>query len=100
MGNHPDVVVDGSGRAWLFYFTQQSGEDAKPDDPNWKRRSFLHVTELHEKDGILTVDRNAPATSICSRHRRTKRAMQRVRGSSLANARLARTGLAELIFLA
>ena len=61
MGNHPDVVVDGSGKAWLFYFTQQKGEDAKPDDPTWQRRSFLHVTELHEKDGILTVDRNAPA---------------------------------------
>jgi hypothetical protein len=62
MGNHPDVVVDGSGRAWLFYFTQQGGEDAKPGDANWKRRSVLHVTELHEKDGVLTVDRNAPAT--------------------------------------
>ncbi|HEX9198225.1 MAG TPA: hypothetical protein VF865_01605, partial [Acidobacteriaceae bacterium] len=59
--NHPDVVVDGSGKAWLFYFTQQKGEDAKPDDPTWQRRSFLHVTELHEKNGILTVDRNAPA---------------------------------------
>jgi hypothetical protein len=62
MGNHPDVVVDATGRAWLFYFTSQTGEDAKPDDPNWKRRSVLHVTELHEKDGILTVDRNAPAS--------------------------------------
>jgi beta-xylosidase len=61
MGNHPDVVVDGSGKAWLFYFTQQSGEDAKPDDPTWKRRSVLHVTELHDTDGVLTVDRNAPA---------------------------------------
>ncbi len=61
MGNHPDVVVDGSGRAWLFYFTQQGGEDAKDHDAGWARRSFLHVTELHEKDGVLTVDRNAPA---------------------------------------
>lgn len=60
-GNHPDVVVDGSGRAWLFYFTQQGGADAKPDDPSWKRHSDLHVTELHVKDGLLTVDRNAPA---------------------------------------
>ena len=61
-GNHPDVVVDASGHAWLFYFTQQGGGDAKPDDPTWRRRSVLHVTELHaEKDGILTVDRNAPA---------------------------------------
>jgi hypothetical protein len=62
MGNHPDVVVDGSGRAWLFYFTSQTGEDAKPGDPNWKRRSVLHVTELHEKNGVLTVDRNALAS--------------------------------------
>lgn len=60
-GAHPDVVVDSSGRAWLFYFTPQSGADAKPGDPNWKRRTVMHVTELHEKGGILTVDRNAPA---------------------------------------
>jgi beta-xylosidase len=61
IGNHPDVVVDGAGRAWLFYFTQQGGEDAKGRDANWARRSVLHVTELYEKDGIITVDRNAPA---------------------------------------
>jgi beta-xylosidase len=60
-GQHPDVVVDGSGKAWLFYFTHQSGADARPDDPNWKRHTDLHVTELHESDGVLTVDRNAPA---------------------------------------
>jgi hypothetical protein len=62
MGNHADVVVDGSGRAWLFYFTQQGGDDAKGHDFGWARRSVLHVTELHEANGILTVDRNAPAT--------------------------------------
>jgi hypothetical protein len=62
MGNHPDVVVDGSGRAWLFYFTQQGGVDAQGHDQGWSRHSFLHVTELHEANGILTVDRNAPAT--------------------------------------
>ena len=61
VGNHADVVVDGSGRAWLFYFTQQGGRDAEGHDPGWARRSFLHVTELHEKDGVLTVDRNTPA---------------------------------------
>jgi hypothetical protein len=60
-GQHPDVVVDGQGRAWLVYFTQQSGADSKPDDKNYARRTVLHVTELHEKDGILSVDRNAPA---------------------------------------
>ncbi len=60
-GQHPDVVVDATGHAWLFYFTQQSGADADGHDPNWKRRSVLHVTELHESNGILTVDRNTPA---------------------------------------
>jgi len=62
MGNHADVVVDGSDRAWLFYFTSQGGADAQGHDPGWSRHSFLHVTELHESSGILTVDRNAPAT--------------------------------------
>jgi beta-xylosidase len=61
IGNHADVVVDGSGRAWLFYFTSQGGPDAEGHDRGWGRRSFLHVTELHEQDGVLTVDRNAPA---------------------------------------
>ena len=61
IGNHADVVVDGSGRAWLFYFTQQGGADAQGHDAGWARRSDLHVTELHIANGILTVDRNAPA---------------------------------------
>lgn len=61
IGNHADVVVDGSGRAWLFYFTSQGGADAEGHDRGWARHSFLHVTELHEQDGVLTVDRNAPA---------------------------------------
>lgn len=61
VGNHADVVVDRGGRAWLFYFTSQGGADAEGHDPSWGRRSVLHVTELHEKDGVLTVDRNAPA---------------------------------------
>jgi Glycosyl hydrolases family 43 len=60
-GQHPDVVVDGSGRAWLFYFTQQSGADTEGLERGWARRSVLHVTELHETQGVLTVDRNAPA---------------------------------------
>jgi hypothetical protein len=61
MGNHADVVVDSTGRAWLFYFTHQSGADAEGHDRGWSRHTFLHVTELHEKDGIITTDRNAPA---------------------------------------
>jgi len=62
VGNHADVVVDATGRAWLFYFTQQGGENASPNTRGYARHSVLHVTELHEQDGILTVDRNAPAT--------------------------------------
>ena len=61
VGSHADVVVDATGRAWLFYFTQQGGENASPNTKGYGRRSVLHVTELHEHDGILTVDRNAPA---------------------------------------
>ncbi|MDP9051241.1 MAG: family 43 glycosylhydrolase [Acidobacteriota bacterium] len=60
-GSHADVVVDATGRAWLFYFTQQNGENASPNTKGYGRRSVLHVTELHEKDGVLTTDRNAPA---------------------------------------
>jgi hypothetical protein len=60
-GNHADVVVDASGRAWLFYFTQQGGENASPNTRGYARHSVLHVTELHEANGILTTDRNAPA---------------------------------------
>jgi beta-xylosidase len=60
-GHHPDVVVDAQGRAWLFYFTHQSDADAKPEDPNYKRRTVMHVSELHEAGGVLTVDRNVPA---------------------------------------
>ena len=60
-GKHPDVVVDGTGRAWLFYFTQQGGEDRDPALPGSARRSVLHVSELHGAGGVLTVDRNAPA---------------------------------------
>jgi hypothetical protein len=60
-GKHPDVVVDRDGRAWLFYFTHLKGPDVDPALPNSERRTVLHVTELHEADGVLTVDRNAPA---------------------------------------
>lgn len=60
-GKHPDVVVDGAGRAWLFYFTQQNGEDKDAAVPFSERRSVLHVSELHEASGLLSVDRNAPA---------------------------------------
>jgi beta-xylosidase len=61
VGSHADVVVDAAGRAWLFYFTQQGGENASRNTRGYGRHSVLHVTELHEENGIITVDRNAPA---------------------------------------
>jgi len=46
---------------WLFYFTQQGGADSEGHDRGWGRHSVLHVVELQETGGVLTVDRNAPA---------------------------------------
>lgn len=58
-GQHPDVVVSG-GRAFLFYFTHQSGEPEAKRDPSWGRRTAIQVAELIERDGVITVDREAP----------------------------------------
>lgn len=60
-GQHPDVIVSGD-RAWLIYFVHQSGETEAGTDPNWHRRSVLQMVEMHEKDGVISVDRNAPTT--------------------------------------
>jgi len=57
IGRHCDVVISG-GRAYLFYFTHP-GLHSDGDDHE-HRRSSLQVTELHEKDGWLTCDRNQP----------------------------------------
>jgi hypothetical protein len=51
MGQHCDVVVSGD-RAFLFYFTHP--------DPGG-RRSSIQATELLEKDGWLTCNRDEPA---------------------------------------
>lgn len=58
-GQHPDVIVSGD-RAYLVYFVHQSGEPQAKADPNWHRRSVLQIVEMHEKDGTISVDRNAP----------------------------------------
>lgn len=59
-GQHADVVVVGD-RAWLFYFTHPERKaNAKQADDYSTRRSSIQVVELQEKDGHLTVDRNAP----------------------------------------
>lgn len=59
-GQHPDVVIQGD-RAFIVYFTQQSGEPEAKADPKWARRSVLHAAELRESHGVISVDRDAPA---------------------------------------
>lgn len=56
-GQHPDVIVSGD-RAYIVYFVHQSGEDGATPDSG--RRTVLQIAELVERDGALTVDRNAP----------------------------------------
>jgi len=61
-GGHPGVVVSGD-RAYLFYFTHPGrGGTIKPEDKpaTELRRSSIQVTELVEKDGHLSCDRDAP----------------------------------------
>jgi hypothetical protein len=59
-GQHADVVVV-ADRAWLFYFTHPGRKpNAKHPDNYQTRRSSIQVVELHETDGRLTVDRDAP----------------------------------------
>lgn len=63
MGQHPDVIVTGD-RAYIIYFVHQSGEDAAKQNPAWGRRTVLQIAELHERDGILSVDREAPVAPL------------------------------------
>lgn len=58
-GQHPDIIVTGN-RAYIIYFIHQSGEADTQAKPDLWRRSVLQIAELKEKDGVLTVDRNAP----------------------------------------
>jgi hypothetical protein len=60
-GQHPEVIVRGD-RAFIVYFTHQSGEPEAVDDSKWQRRTVLHVSELRETDGALWVNRDLPAT--------------------------------------
>lgn len=57
-GQHADVIVNGD-RAFLFYFTHQENEPENARDPHWRRRSAIQVAELHESNGVLSVDRDA-----------------------------------------
>jgi len=58
MGHHADVVVSGD-RAFLYYFVHQGDEPDAKNDPLARQRSVVQVTELHEADGKITVDRNS-----------------------------------------
>ncbi|MBB6092469.1 hypothetical protein HNQ60_001347 [Povalibacter uvarum] len=60
-GQHPEVVVSGSGdqeRAFIFYFVHQGNEPEAASDPYWKQRTLIQVAELELRDGGLIVDRN------------------------------------------
>jgi hypothetical protein len=65
-GQHPDVIVAGD-RAYIVYFVQQSGEPRAVTDPEWHRRSVLQIAELREKDGVISVDREAPTQVVLGR---------------------------------
>lgn len=61
-GGHPGVVVSGE-RAFVFYFTHpgRNGTISPDDKDNLElRRSSIQVVELHEKDGVLSCDRDSP----------------------------------------
>jgi hypothetical protein len=60
IGRHPGVAVVGD-RAFLFYFTHPGHHMAARGGSGYAaRRSSIQVVELHEEDGVLTADRNAP----------------------------------------
>ena len=63
-GQHPGVVVQG-GRAFLFYFVHQGGEEAATSDDRHHQRTVIQVAELRVgTDGWLTVDRDAPPPDL------------------------------------
>jgi hypothetical protein len=57
IGRHCDVVVSGD-RAFLFYFTHPGLHGN--GDTHDHRRSSIQVTQMHERDGWLTCDRDGP----------------------------------------
>ncbi|WP_380787865.1 glycoside hydrolase family 43 [Sphingomonas sp. R86521] len=62
-GQHPDVIVAGD-RAYIVYFVQQSGEPRAATDLQWHRRSVLQIAELRERDGVVSIDRDAPTEVV------------------------------------
>lgn len=71
IGRHADVVVM-NDRAYLFYFTHPGRADGDENGGSDDRRSSIQVVELHETDGRITCDRDAP-THIDLRFRREPR---------------------------
>jgi hypothetical protein len=66
-GGHPGVVVSG-GRAYCFYFLHPGHQGTiKPTDNVYEqRRSLIQVVELHEANGEITCDRDAPTHILLS----------------------------------
>lgn len=58
-GQHPDVLVQGD-RAFVFYFTHPGRTSEDLPDNYETRRSTIHVAELKEHEGRLSVERNRP----------------------------------------
>ncbi|RRA47671.1 family 43 glycosylhydrolase [Acidipila sp. EB88] len=59
IGHHCDVIVS-RGRAYIFYFTHQSGLDLDPELLNSKQRTVLQVAELRLEGNTMTADRDTP----------------------------------------
>jgi hypothetical protein len=57
-GHHCDVIVHGYS-AYIYYFTHQRDADTDPALAHSREHTVLQVTELHEKDGVLTTDRDS-----------------------------------------
>jgi hypothetical protein len=62
-GQHPDVIVAGD-RAYIVYFVHQSGEPQAVSDPHYHRRSVLQIAALRERNGVISVDRDAPTQVV------------------------------------
>lgn len=58
-GHHADVQIS-NGRAYIFYFVHQGGQDEDTSLPNASHRTVIQVAELKDVDGELRVDRNSP----------------------------------------
>jgi Glycosyl hydrolases family 43 len=58
-GHHADVAIS-DGRAFLFYFVHQGGQDLVPGMPESARRTVIQVVELKDQDDELKADRDQP----------------------------------------